>query len=72
MTTHRVIAEPDDGDGWLAMDDAGRVRRYPSAPALRRAVERRDRREAGRRGIVVTMIEWRDVPEGFVPPDAAR
>jgi hypothetical protein len=60
----KVIAEFTE-DGWLTMDEAGNVRRFETPEKVWGWVQRADKR---RKGTVVTLLEWRNAPEGFTLP----
>lgn len=65
---------PLDEVPWVAMWPDGEVTRHASAGTLLSIVKRRQEREAkrlekaGRGAVVVTSVNWRDVPKGFVAP----
>ena len=70
----RVIVEPVDARdprlGVLAMDERGRLRSFDAPADALRWIRRRDADKAkGGSGFVVTQVEWRWFPEGFVPPE---
>ena len=68
----KVIVEPGDGGGLLAMDAAGRCRGFATPAAVVEWVRRRDRAAAGRGVSTITVVEWRGMPEEFRPPADAR
>lgn len=53
---------------WLSCDHRDEVRIHESADAVLAFVQRRDARRAG---FAVTVIEWENVPDGFVPPEVS-
>jgi len=57
-------------ESWLTMDDKGVIRNFPTPQEVIRWVKARDRAAASRGVNIATIVEWRDVPEGFVPPEA--
>jgi hypothetical protein len=60
LVQRRVIATPaDDGPGWLAMDDDGKVTWHRTRKSLVDAVRRFDGTLVGDDGIALTTIEWR-------------
>ena len=67
-----VIVEPADG-GWLVMDERGNVVWRRSTNAVLAEVKKQDRQRTrqtpGLDGCI-TRIEWRNVPNGFVQPQA--
>lgn len=60
-----VIAEFDTYGGWDVMWPDGTVDWYPTPGAVKRAITRRDAQSAKAARMVVTRLEWRNVPEGF-------
>jgi hypothetical protein len=57
---------------FLAMCETGEVRVFLNAADVVDWVRKRDERLGkSRRAIIITAIEWRDVPDDFVPPDGA-
>ena len=57
------------GPEWWVMLPDGSVEVVDHASAALAAIQRAARR--GNRGVTVTTIEWRDAPDGFVPPRGA-
>lgn len=68
VRVRRVIAEPAEGGGFWAMDENGACRWFEQPEALLHWIRGRDRAAAARGRSTITQIEWRDMPEGFVPP----
>lgn len=69
INVRKVIAENLRDDYWLVMDEAGDVTEYSSAEAVVTAIKAVDAK-ALRKGVsTATVIEWRDVPAGFIPPE---
>ena len=64
--SQKVVIEWSDGNGWSVMFDDGAVRFFATPEDALRKVQRAAAR--GNKGITVTTIEWRNTPEGFVPP----
>jgi hypothetical protein len=75
----KVIVEPAQGmayDGWFALFPSGQIEWFQTPEEVVARVRRRDRGRmaaAKRQGqapkALVTLIEWRKVPEGFTPPE---
>ncbi len=65
----KVVIEFNDGV-YLTLFDNGDVRAFATPEAALKAVQRASNR--GNKDITVTAIEWRGVPEGFVPPKGAK
>lgn len=65
VRSQRVVVEYNGGD-WMVMFNDGHVEVFGDAQAAATAIQR----AAARRndGITVTRIQWRNAPEGFVPP----
>lgn len=63
--TQTVIVEYRHGDWWTLFHD-GTIQVFGAATDAAKAIARASRR--GNRAITVTKIEWRDTPDGFVPP----
>lgn len=64
-----------DGLGWLICHTNGDVESARTAAQALRRVERRAKRvvEVTRTAdVLVTTVEWRNAPEGFVPPEGGR
>lgn len=61
----KVIVEFHSGD-WLVMFNDGRIQPFGTPAAALHAVQADAKR--GNRTITVTHIEWRNTPDGFVPP----
>lgn len=61
-----AVVEYKSGCEWWAMLPSGRVEVLGTAEDALRAVLREANR--GNRGVTYTRIEWRDCPDGFVPP----
>lgn len=67
----KVIADYSHPD-FIVLWPSGKVEYGCKAGDIVAAVKRRDERLARKAGgPVITMIEWRNVPGGFVPPDGA-
>jgi hypothetical protein len=67
--SREAIIEHDRGD-WLVMLNDGAVHVRRSARAALRLVKRWDRAASARDNCsVITIIEWRNVPQGFVEPE---
>lgn len=60
----RVIVQHNDGE-WMLMSDDGMVTVHLTADDVIRKIRRQD---AKRSGFAVTVVEWTNVPVGFVPP----
>lgn len=68
FSTRKIIAEPMGNGWWITMDEDGRTCEFPSAWNLYAELQQTDRFFA-RQGIsTATVIEWRNVPEGFEVP----
>lgn len=71
-----VIVEPEpSGAGWLILFPNGNVFWRKTAERVVDEVRKRDRETVRRvRGVdgCITTIEWRNVPEGFQPPQQAQ
>ena len=63
-TIRKVIAEYAE-PGWLVMWEDGDLDGFPTADAVLRAVRKADKKHP--HGFVVSIIEWRNVPEGWKP-----
>jgi len=63
----KVIVEPGEVR-LLAMDETGQVRSFADARKVAAWIRRRDRDCAGAGQSVTTVVEWRDMPPGFVSP----
>lgn len=55
-----------DGGAWMVLHANGDVRGYATALAAFRAVAARAHR--ANVAVTLTRVEWRNVPDGFVPP----
>lgn len=65
----KTIISPREG-GWLiGMDEDGQTREFTDPEDAVRFIARRDRRAFARGSSTVTLIEWRDMPDGFQPPE---
>lgn len=68
-----VIVEPEpSGAGWLILLPSGQVIWRRTAERVVDEIRKRDRETVRRvRGVdgCITSIEWRNVPEGFKPPE---
>lgn len=64
----KVIVEYDETSGpeWRAMFDNGSVEIFDTASAALKEIQKKAKR--GNKSITITAIEWRNVPDGFVPP----
>jgi len=56
--------------GWRVMHTDGQIEEWDTASAALKAIQKRAMRRNP--GVTVTVIEWRDVPLGFVPPKGAQ
>lgn len=56
-------------DGLMAMDEDGQISVHPTPDALIKALQKRDKATARKGASTATLIEWRDMPEGFQPPE---
>jgi hypothetical protein len=66
----KVIAEYSAGGCWLALDMRdGQMSEHPTPEHLVAAVKADDRKHGT--GFDVTIVEWRDTPDGFTPPGPA-
>lgn len=64
----RIIAEHCE-DGWLVMDlESGNVSLWSTADAAANMISKQDQKLIKANDAVVTEIEWRNVPSGFIPP----
>lgn len=64
-----LVAEPM-GDGIGVMTACGDVKRFADSDAVVRWARRRNAIAARRsNAIIVTRIEWRSMPDDFVPPE---
>lgn len=66
----RVIVEFNSGD-WLVLFEDGTIRAFETPAAVLAAVQALDKRRVNARGssgVSITTIEWRNMPDGFVPP----
>lgn len=69
----KVIIQRVEADDWLVVWPSGRVESKRSPEAVLREINRRDARASKRTGAtVMTMIDWRDVPPGWTPPDLTK
>lgn len=70
VKARRVVAE-FDRDGVFVMWPGGGVSLFADAETVVRIIRKTDRIDAVRDdAIVATVIDWRNTPEGFVPPTA--
>lgn len=67
ITTRKSIVEACE-DGYMAMDEEGFITVHRTAVEVVRALKRRDKANAQKGLSTATLIEWINVPEGFVPP----
>lgn len=66
--SNKVIVE-FSGSDWMVLFPSGEIEVADQASDILVAVRRRDLRLAKKTGKnIVTTIEWRNVPKGFVPP----
>jgi hypothetical protein len=66
-SVRRVIVEYTEGNGWMTLDmETGDVHAYPTPAAALAAIKRED---AKRSQFSISVIEWGNVPEGFVKPE---
>lgn len=69
MIRKTVVAEFDNG-GWLVMLNDGSVQWFATPVATLRAINREDKLTMKKTGdSVMTLIDWRNVPAGFSPPE---
>jgi hypothetical protein len=64
-TIHKVIAEYV-GNGWMTMNENGDVHFARTAGFVLAKVRKADRKAGG---FQVSIIEWRNVPDGFEVPE---
>jgi hypothetical protein len=64
----KVVVEYDDAHGpeWHVMLADGTIEFFDTASAAMKAIRRDGKR--GNETVTITTIEWRNVPEGFMPP----
>lgn len=62
----RVTIEYTDGDGYMVLFANGDVSTFGTPELAIKAIQKRAGR--GNKGVTMTTIEWRNTPEGFVPP----
>jgi hypothetical protein len=62
----KIIAEFSEGNGILTLDDVGDVRQFDTPEQVWRWVQRRDARD--KHDFIITELEWRNTPPGFVLP----
>ena len=65
----KVIVEPTNSGGFLAMDDTGIVRDFSTPQEVLRWISQRDKKAEQRGVSTITAIEWRNMPKGFTPPN---
>lgn len=63
---HQTAVVEFHGGDWMVMLPDGRVEVLGTALAALAAVQRAARR--GNKGVTLTQVEWRNVPEGWQPP----
>lgn len=63
-----IVCPDDDSDGFMTMDEQGNIAVHRTPEAVVQAVKTRDAAAARRGTSTATLIEWRDMPDGFVPP----
>jgi SHS2 domain-containing protein len=64
----RVVVEPNGNEELLVMFASGDILAFDSPEAVLAEVTKRSRR--GNKTVTFTRVEWRNMPEGFVPPAA--
>jgi hypothetical protein len=62
-----TVVEHHDGE-WLLMHDDGAVEVFETPSAALQSVRRAAKR--GNTSVTLTTVEWRNIPEGFTPPEA--
>lgn len=67
VRTEHLTAE-FDGDAVVVLYPNGSITAYGNAELAVAAIHRRARRLAGAWTVVLSEIDWRDTPAGFVPP----
>jgi hypothetical protein len=60
-----VVVEYHDGDCWVMLND-GSVQVVGTPDAALSLVQKMAKR--GNRSATITTVEWRNMPDGFVPP----
>lgn len=73
IRSRKVIVELEregKAESWLTMDETGQIRNFPTPQGVVRWIKTRDRAAAARGVSTATMVEWRNVPDGFTPPEA--
>lgn len=76
MTTRkqRIVVERHQKNNerpeWWTMFDSGEIEVFDTAGAALAAIRKRARR--GNKGVTLTQIEWRGVPDGWQPPQAYK
>lgn len=68
MTTCKTLVWPDP-DGFLLMHEDGQLDKQRSAAAVIEAIKQRDAIAAKAGRSTIRIVEWRDMPEGFVAPE---
>ena len=64
----KMTLSPHPDGPIIGMDETGQCHEWQSPEAAVLAIKRRDTRAARKGESTATVLEWRGMPEGFVPP----